>query len=70
MLPLKGREAPVAVMSMKCALQVQIQVPGLWQHLFVHIIKEDAGFLLKALKRSKFLVIMQKDFMVDHEMGH
>jgi hypothetical protein len=36
-------------------------------NLFVHITREDAGFLLKAFKCPHyFLVIMQEDLIVAH----
>lgn len=67
----KGRKAFVVVVSRKFALQFQIKFLSFCRHLFVHIIEEDAGFLLKALKCSKyFLVIMQEDLTVGPVMGH
>lgn len=68
---MKGRKAFVAVVSRKSGLQFQIKSLSFCRHLFVHITEEDAGFLLKALKCSKyFLVIMQGDLMVGPVMGH
>lgn len=46
----KGRKAFVAVVSRKFDLQFQIKSLSFCRHRFVHIIEEDACFLLKDLK--------------------
>lgn len=71
LLPSEGKESICGRGEQEIWSPVPNQVPELLQHLFVHIIEEDAGFLLKALKCSKyFLVIMQEDLKVGPVMGY